>query len=580
MEAAGFALSVVAILLSIKGAIDTAVFIESCFDGSKSEYGSTALAYHIEKVRLQLWAEHCRLSDPLLNILRDRPDLIQKAVLQVLREVEHLHHEASKLLTKHKMKLPHLPGDHEDAALDASTTAMTLITGSQGDQSSLLSSSVRQTHRVKSKIRWLIKSKPEFEKIISDLREHNKALRDLTLTPAEARVLIHTLPCRVLPALDNASALNALDESGATYDPAIAFSARAKAIQKNLASSQGLGISATLIADRQLKALGGSFPDTKLLHCTDGRQIQVWVEWKVLSLGDESAQQAKRIQSMGYLLEQVGEPVLRLPRCYGLIEDFSYMESHGARRMGYVMGPPISPSPRSFESNIAKYPPCSLADLLRTQSGGMAIPLLGDRFALAYYLASAFGLFQSTGWLHKGFQSKSILLFRGEGPDAVLSVLDPFITGFQHSRPDNENSLSHGPLEDKATEYYYHPDAHQGFTKTRDLYSLGVVLYEIARWNLVPDTVRPEKRKRLVNRAAWRDHMVAKALPELGWRAGAYYQKAVGALIQGGVLPEEGEGGDDGDYFAQQYYDKIIRPLINCDSIHWKFKDQYYAAQY
>lgn len=153
----------------------------------------------------------------------------------------------------------------------------------------------------------------------------------------------------------------------------------------------------------------------------------------------------------------------------------------------------------SFESNIVKYPPCSLADLLRSQSGGTAIPLMGDRFALAYYLGSAFGLFQSTGWLHKGFQSKSILFFIGEVPDGVLSVLDPFITGFQHARPDNESSLSHGPLEDKANEYYYHLDAHQGFTKARDLYRL---LYEIARWNLVPDTFRPEKMKQLVSRAA------------------------------------------------------------------------------
>lgn len=103
--------------------------------------------------------------------------------------------------------------------------------------------------------------------------------------------------------------------------------------------------------------------------------------------------------------------------------------------------------------------------------------------------------------------------------------------------------------------------ADQGFTKRLDLYSLGVVLCEIGRWDLLADTTEKAKKKHhLTSREAWRAYISTTWLSDLGWRMGKNYQDAVGVLLKC-ELPSDG---DDDDLFAQQFQQKVIQPLSMC----------------
>ncbi|KAL4942099.1 hypothetical protein BDV06DRAFT_222516 [Aspergillus oleicola] len=94
----------------------------------------------------------------------------------------------------------------------------------------------------------------------------------------------------------------------------------------------------------------------------------------------------------------------------------------------------------SYESNFERYPPQSLKPLI--QSGkSTEIPLLGDRFRLSYRLANAFSLFHAAGWLYKGMHSDNIL-FLQRANSLGITVVQPSITGFQYSRPQ-EAAVEH-----------------------------------------------------------------------------------------------------------------------------------------
>ncbi|KAJ5173835.1 uncharacterized protein N7500_001766 [Penicillium coprophilum] len=157
--------------------------------------------------------------------------------------------------------------------------------------------------------------------------------------------------------------------------------------------------------------------------------------------------------------------------------------------------------------------------------------------------------------------SENILFFQ-QANGLGISMLEPFITGFQYSRPQDAVSLSRGPFEDTALNQYYHPDAHLGFSKLRDIYSLGVILCEIGRWALVADTVTERRKKKLTSRKAWQEYMINHVVEDLGWRMGYLYQSAVRTLLDSS-LPAD----DAGDaVFAQQFLERVIQPLSLCNA--------------
>ncbi|GAW24161.1 hypothetical protein ANO14919_137420 [Xylariales sp. No.14919] len=511
-EAAGLAIGAASIPIAFKGAVDTGLFIGSFFDAQETSGGYAALCYHIEKTRLQLWGDQCKFRDPVTCTLRDSLPDLKKTVIRILGEIGGLTTDIDALVDKYDIKGPEVE---------------------------------------------------RMRKLITDLY-------GFTLQPLEAQLLTNGLPCSVLASVNRDDLLEVLSQLDTSTCRPLMLSARAKLHLKKIdVNPTG---SATSVPSEQLAFSGPSSPSSSiaLFSRSGDRKVAVQVEWNTVKAGSNMHRYVERINSLGYILQHVSDSDLRLPPCFGLIHGSS---SNGGKKIGYIFGLPGAEHNHGptigneYEEDLITYPPVSLTELIKGQNGrqiklpgnrgSASIPILGDRFSLAYILACSFGRFHAAGWLHKGFHSRNIIFFQlknGKG----IQVTEPYIIGFQYSRPQDANSLSSGLLELKALEHYYHPDAKKGFTQGFDLYSLGVVLCEIGRWKLLagPSKDLPKTRE------AWRDYLVNKVVEDLGWRMGERYQGVVRTLLIG-QLPPDNAGYE---YFAKQFMEKVMKPLASCSA--------------
>jgi hypothetical protein len=120
-------------------------------------------------------------------------------------------------------------------------------------------------------------------------------------------------------------------------------------------------------------------------------------------------------------------------------------------------------------------------------------PALEDRIALAKALSMSLSQLFTVGWVHKSFRSDNILFFNpkkssdalvNERPEKHWSV--PYVLGFEYARPESEFSSKLIDRDQIGENVYRHPDQwgfpSNKFSATHDIYSLGVVLLEIALW--------------------------------------------------------------------------------------------------
>ena len=112
-------------------------------------------------------------------------------------------------------------------------------------------------------------------------------------------------------------------------------------------------------------------------------------------------------------------------------------------------------------------------------------PCLTHRLALAHKIAQCLLYLHCVNWLHKALRSSNILFF--PSPDAEFDVRSPYITGFDNSRRSRVNEATTEVPRVGSMEVYRHPDTQLdgptlSYRKTFDIYSLGLILVEIAHW--------------------------------------------------------------------------------------------------
>jgi serine/threonine protein kinase len=151
--------------------------------------------------------------------------------------------------------------------------------------------------------------------------------------------------------------------------------------------------------------------------------------------------------------------------------------------------------------------------------------------------------FHTVRWYHKGFRSSNVLFFTSSNlPDSG----EIYITGFEHARTAGEGPTTIKPPTgvDK-NDYYVHPDylggkRGDGYLQMYDVYSLGIVLVELAYWCPIykifehiaatngespasnPDAVRAQVIKH-----------TPKVLEDMRSRVGDHYMAAVVACLNG-----------------------------------------------
>ena len=236
----------------------------------------------------------------------------------------------------------------------------------------------------------------------------------------------------------------------------------------------------TLSIDGRIRVDGKLYPG-------DGTMQYVWIEWKGyktkysrrLQKHMPLTENLKRVRELVSLLKSDKPNQFCAPQCLGFFDDREdTQDSQHDARFGLVFQKPEkSGSPVSLRHLISKGPKASLT----------------DRVSLAHKISTCTLYLHAVNWLHKGFRSDSVI-FLPTGPSANEPAIDqPYVTGFEYARPDRDGETTTSGVE--VNDYvmlFVHPD-YQGsnakgtYRKTFDIYSLGIILLEIAYWKCIED---------------------------------------------------------------------------------------------
>lgn len=214
----------------------------------------------------------------------------------------------------------------------------------------------------------------------------------------------------------------------------------------------------------------------------------VWVEWKTYDFDETyplwwDAMIEERVKKLVILLKSPNTPKqFRSPQCIGFVHD----KSAGRQEYGFLYERPNNAMPSSV--------PISLHELMKTTK----MPSLTRRMAIAFALAQSLLYLHSVDWLHKGIRSDNVVFFVGQGKEP--DYREPVLSGFEYARPDMAGELTEPTPKFSEYDLYRHPNFHGSVRprskKSDDVYSMSVVLVEIAHWRSISEIINiPTDRK-------------------------------------------------------------------------------------
>lgn len=351
-----------------------------------------------------------------------------------------------------------------------------------------------------------------------------------------------------------------------------------------------------------------------------GRKTSVWIEWKtydpptfhhshhshastVASFNpNNSTPDAvsppdpilhSRVKALAALLHQNHTPstpgstnTFRAPHCIGYFRDISPVTHDDNFRYGLVFSKPPTTHPTTR--------PLSLHALVTTiPTRSVPVPSLTHRIALMRLLAETIERLHAVNWLHKGLRSANVLFFSDSGVEGV-DWEDMYLSGFDYSRPAMSDDWTEKPPESAREDVYRHPSVQGGrnrdvvchnhgphngtggsttstnFKKSYDIYSLGILLLEIAYWKPVDEILGIRD---LVNAKPSTTMKVRQRLLEerehLEWvrsRLGDRVYDVVNACLRGegefGVREGEDERvGEVGARLQKAFYERVVKVL-------------------
>lgn len=284
----------------------------------------------------------------------------------------------------------------------------------------------------------------------------------------------------------------------------------------------------------------------------------VWVEWKYygsIGTNDEpSSYVENRISKLAVLLRDDRKPEeFRVPSCVGYVKDLD------RNRFGFVYG--------AFNETQNAVP-----TTLRDALGSQRKPSLSIRIDVARAISSSLWYLHATDWLHKSLRSDNIVL--KEPIAGPLAKFDPYLVGFEYSRPVNPDEVTEVAGKNRLHELYRHPstqfdcprDGRRGYKKVYDIYSLGVVLYEIGMWMGVHSIlgIQLEGGIRSAQVKGVRERLLRlDNLQGLEAEAGAIFTEAVKACLMAAdfSVSRGADSLDDGIHLQNEFGEKVLRRL-------------------
>lgn len=546
-EIAGAALAVAGLLLSIKGAVDGYIFLaDICEKDNGLRFAATQ--YYVEKVKLSVWAERFKVDDEANCLLLKQPRITRDAVWRIIAEINATHELAVDFIAKYHAEPAALPPPAAQSAVAGLETFHR-----QSKWVSMVRDArarIPQAHRVS----WAAKDRAKFAELIARLGVLNADLWDVVTADDTDTVRIVT---GVLSGLRDQLSLATLQASPANNNsPASLLALAAQLKQMQGESVSDLAAKVKTIDATELHVSNGTsndiasrFRGTYTPQSPPGLPEPVWIEWKAIQKDNASLPEIElRIRALGALLTSTPDAAaFHRPHCLGMYDDVRYRERTGGnRRIGFVY--------RSEGGDL----PVPLLDLLREAARTRTRPALGERFRLAYQLASAVSLFHAADWIHKSLRSDAVLF-----PSRKGGLAAPQIARFQYSRPAADTSLESRPAEAPELEVYYHPDvAAGGWNKVREIYGLGIVLLEIAHWRPLFEPRFGRMAPREVARSVL-DDLEGKFGEDLKGLVGGTFVDVIKCCLTGSFGVVSGTSADESKALSDAFFLKIVRPLAS-----------------
>jgi hypothetical protein len=245
----------------------------------------------------------------------------------------------------------------------------------------------------------------------------------------------------------------------------------------------------------------------------------------------------KRVKKLAALLKENNRKVsFRAPHCLGYFVDES---EDRESRFGLVFEKPASVPPHVVPTTLREW-----IEAANDPSTGATMPSLTDRVTLMRVLAETVERLHAVDWLHKGLRSANILFFQNgdseKGGEQEINWAEPYLSGFDYSRPATNDDMTERPTDNATADIYRHPTVQstgnreestgrESYKKSFDLYSLGIVLLEIAYWKTI-DQILNIDLKTARPKQTWlvKDRLLSKEKQHLD-----YVRIHVGNTVQG-----------------------------------------------
>jgi hypothetical protein len=586
-ELAGLVIGGVSVLALFGTVQDGYRFIISVKNDFKNKSHFLITKLQVEHDRLQTWGRYMGISDTEKGRLFYRqPKPTQSLCISILAEISAIVGDADGLRKDYGLKGKEV-ADTEKLDFGEEILASVAVARHLGD----IREEIRSKTTIGKRVRWAIGDEKKFDKLLDKFHYLNESLWNC-LSPLNTDFLKRSLPTFVLPGIDDVVVLRQLQAISLDSD------------QKFLASSAELSQLNLQSAATENKADSGNgvaleLPETRFSDFTDVDSVskdrslaiyaddksenrrRVLVEWRYLEnvIGNDRTLVTNRLRTLGSLFRTQNLSEFRILSCSGLL-------NQDPIRIGFVFELPSDDVDSESEVN-----PVTLYQMLTLSSENkLPTPALGDRFVLARTLASALALFHASKWLHKGLCSQNILFFRQDGfeKDVLTSLENPYIGGFDYARPDRPGVAS-GPSSlsiDVERNVYRHPDVQNEpiepsssvtpdhgtahvqsetrpiknsnpitrFQKIHDIYSLGIVLYEIGMWHLSSGEYLKSMRPK-----DFRDKLLencAKLAPLMGTK----YERVVRSCLKGKLGQLDSSVGS----LQRAFWSNVIVELNEC----------------
>ncbi|QPC78927.1 hypothetical protein HYE68_009679 [Fusarium pseudograminearum] len=315
-----------------------------------------------------------------------------------------------------------------------------------------------------------------------------------------------------------------------------------------------------------------------LMKTAQGKK-KVWIEWKDYDNADtqpgslSKADIIERVRKLAALLNHSPKPeAFRTPHCLGFFDkadpniaedDVDILD----RRLGLIFERP------SDDNLHVSLPPVSLRELL--QDPNIRKPRVTERVHVAHALSNCLLYLHAVHWLHKGLRSHNVLFFRAR--DGSVDYQQPFLSGFDFSRPGGSDEMTDAPGDDAEHDLYRHPNAQSNRRQDRerskksfDVYSLGVIMAELAHWQPIEDVLRINIQRargrpdviRGIREALLKEDRVAAVGADMGER----FEDAARKCMAGGEELGLGEGDDEtqdevAEKLSMTFYEDVVKRL-------------------